>query len=229
MKKWLPLIAVVGTVTVCFILIAILNKNSPRSELEKLPALMDAKGRVEVEVGEFMLEKQPFTGSSEAPVKIIEFIDYKCPSCAEWENSIYPVIKEKYIETGLVQFYTINFPFLGPDSILAASAGEAIYRQSPEAFFEFKEKLLLNQGKEARIWATESFLLKFVKDNVSGIDQDQFKKDLKEHAYLFDVKEDFKISAANGIYGTPSFVVNGEKSGASLAELEQAIQKHLPQ
>lgn len=226
MKKWLPLVAVVGTIIVCFILIAILDKNSPSSELEKLPALMDAKGKVEVAVGEFMLEKQPYAGSPDAPVKMIEFIDYKCPSCAEWEKTIFPTIKEKYIDTGMVQFYTINFPFLGPDSILAASASEAIYRQSPQAFWQFKEQLLLNQGKEARIWATESFLLKFVKNNVTGLDQDLFKKDLQEHTYLFDVKEDFKISAANGIYGTPSFVVNGEKAGSSLEELEAAILKY---
>lgn len=226
MKKWLPLAAVVGTIIICFILIAILDRKSPSSELEKLPALMDAKGKVEVQVGDFMLEKQPYMGSPDAPVKMIEFIDYKCPSCAEWEKTIFPDIKEKYIDTGIVQFYTINFPFLGPDSILAASASEAVYRQSPEAFWQFKKQLLLNQGKEARIWATESFLLKMVKSNLTDLDQKLFKKDIQEHTYLFDVKEDFKISAANGIYGTPSFVVNGEKAGSSLQELEAAIQHY---
>ncbi|MNN54038.1 hypothetical protein D3C81_1688290 [compost metagenome] len=46
---------------------------------------------------------------------------------------------------------------------------------------------------------------------MKNIDYETFKDNLQEHKYLFDVKKDFKISAANGIYGTPSFVVNGEK------------------
>ncbi|MNJ78863.1 hypothetical protein D3C77_767260 [compost metagenome] len=52
-----------------------------------------------------------------------------------------------------------------------------------------------------------------------------FEKDLKNHELLFDVKEDFKIAAANGIYGTPSFVVNGVK--VSPKDLENEVLKYL--
>lgn len=59
------------------------------------------------------------------------------------------------------------------------------------------------------MWATEKFLKKFVRENLSVIDQKKFEADLENHTYLLSVKEDFKISAANGVYGTPSFIVNG--------------------
>lgn len=226
-KKRYPMLIVAGTIIVCFVLIGLLGRNDPGAELEKLPALMDAKGKVELTVGDFKLDKQPFIGNPNAPVTMIEFVDYKCPACKDWEQQVFPAIKEQFVDTGKVKFYVINFPFLGPDSILAASAGEAVYRQSPELFWTFKEKLYASQGKEARIWATESFLLKLAKEHLSGLDMDLFRKDLQEHTYLFDVKEDFKISAANGIYGTPSFIVNGEKVGSTLEELTQAVQRLL--
>ncbi|MEK4236219.1 thioredoxin domain-containing protein [Paenibacillus sp. FSL H7-0714] len=204
----------VGVIMLCLILLlaftAFMSK-SDESELRKLPSLMDATGKIELKVGDFQLSSQPSIGDPNAPIKVIEFADFKCPACRNWDVDNATKFKSDFVDTGKVQFYFINFPFLGPDSIEAAVAAEIIYNQNPDSFWEFKEKLFQIQGKERAIWATEKFLLKFVKDNIKEIDFDLFKKDLQEHKYLIDVKKDFKISAANGIYGTPSFVVNGEK------------------
>ncbi|MNO95441.1 Disulfide bond formation protein D precursor [compost metagenome] len=184
-------------------------KSAEKSELEKIPSLMDASGKITLTVGDFRLEKQPSMGDVNAPIKVIEFVDYKCPACKQWDKESFPAFKQKFIDTGIVQFHVINFPFLGPDSIEAAMAAESIYQQNVNKFWEFKEKLYHNQGKEKTIWATEKFLKNFVKKNISGIDQKKFVSDMEKNTYLLDVKEDFKIAAANGIYGTPTFVVDG--------------------
>lgn len=194
-----------------------------KSEIEKIPTLMDAKGKLDIKVGDFKLDKQPSIGDGNAPVKVIEFSDYKCPACKSWDSNNFTSFKEEFIDTGLVQFYSINFPFLGPDSIEAALAGESIFHQNPDKFWEFHRKLYAQQGDESSIWATEKFLLQFVKENIDGIDYGRFEKDLKEHTYLLNVKEDFKISAANGIYSTPSFIVNGKLVGSNYEELRTLI------
>lgn len=195
--------------------------------IDKLPALMDAKGKIELTVGDFKLEKQPYLGDPNAQIKVIEFFDFKCPACAKWDKENFSRIKQEYIDPGKVQFYAINFPFLGPDSIEAALAAESVYKQSPEKYWEFQKGLFNNQGEEGDIWATESYILNFVKKNIKGIDMDLLKRDLKEHTYLLDVKEDFKISAANGVYGTPTFIVNGVKVGGSYDEMKAVIDKLL--
>ncbi|WP_277467402.1 MULTISPECIES: thioredoxin domain-containing protein [unclassified Paenibacillus] len=224
MKKyrWLVILAIVviASLTTLGVIVA-----SQKSELEKLPALMDASGKIELKVGDFKLEKQPLLGDPNAPVKVIEFVDFKCPSCKAWEEANFAILNEEYIKTGKVQFYMINFPFLGPDSIEAGVAAESIFKQSPDKYWDFMQKLFQNQGQEKTIWATEKFLLNFVHDNIDDIDYDQFKKDLQNHTYLFEVKEDFKIAAANGVYGTPSFIVNGVKTDVD--QLEAAIQSEL--
>ncbi|MEL7429347.1 MAG: thioredoxin domain-containing protein, partial [Pseudomonadota bacterium] len=38
-------------------------------------------------------------GNPEAPVTIIEYASMTCPHCRTWHKEVYPVIKEKYIDT----------------------------------------------------------------------------------------------------------------------------------
>ncbi|MEI2394370.1 MULTISPECIES: DsbA family protein [Paenibacillus] len=208
MKKNTLLVTVVVVLAVFFSVMGA-AKSSQRSELEKIPSLMDAVGQITLTPGDFKLDKQPSMGDPSAPVKVIEFIDYKCPSCKKWDAESFPKFKQEFIDTGKVQFFVINFPFLGPDSIEAAMAAESIFQQDSNKFWEFKVQLYSYQGKEKNVWATEKLLKKIVSENINGIDQKKFAADLENHTYLLNVKEDFKISAANGVYGTPSFIVNG--------------------
>lgn len=126
----LPVLAIIVVLAGLFFLKGI--SSAQKGDIEALPALMDAKGKIELSVGDFKLEKQPTLGNPDAKVKVIEFIDFKCPSCAQWDKENFPRFKQEFIDSGKVQFYVINFPFLGPDSIEAALAAESIYNQNPE-------------------------------------------------------------------------------------------------
>lgn len=204
MKK----VLVIGGIVVALVGgLAFINKEQAES-LGDLPNYTEVKG--DFTVTGLDLEKQPFLGNPNAEIEIIEFGDYKCPACRNWNISVYEQIKRELIDTGKAKFYFINYAFLDRDSYLAASAGEAILAQNPESFWQFHEELYKNQGDERKIWATEKFLLNFVKDRVTGIDYDKFAQDLKSHKYLYDVKKDFKIGAYYGVNGTPSIWVNGQ-------------------
>lgn len=173
-------------------------------------------------------EKQPHLGSPSAKIKIIEFADFKCPSCKDWEAANMDRFQKDYIDTGKVELYFINFAFIDRDSIMAASAGEAIAAQSNDKFWAFKSKLFENQGDETEIWATQEFLLNFVKKNIDGIDYDQFVKDFKDQTYMLPVKEDFKTAAYYGVNGTPQFMIDGKLLESSdYEELAAAIDAKL--
>lgn len=208
-KYALPMLTAV-LVVVILVGVLVLFKDSivgDTSALDSLPNYTEVKGKIVVDGLKY--EKQPHLGNPAATVKVIEFADFKCPSCKKWtEQYMDPFIKD-YVDTGKVEFFFMNFAFLDRDSYLAASAGEAIYKQSNEKFWEYVHELYDNQGDESKIWATEKFILKFVKNNIDGIDFDQFETDLKNQTYMFDVKEDFKIAGSFGVNGTPQFMVNG--------------------
>lgn len=207
--RLLPMLLAVIVVLLTLILVFVLtgSKSSGTAELNNLPNYTDVKGKIVVDGLKY--EKQPRLGSDEAKVKVIEFADFKCPACKNWTDTYLDTFIKDYVDTGKTQLYFMNFAFIDRDSYLAASAGEAIYRQSNEKFWEYLHKLYANQGDESKIWATQKFILGFVKDNIDGIDYGQFEQDLKNHTYMYDVKEDFKIAGAYGVNGTPKFMVNG--------------------
>ncbi|MFD1774554.1 DsbA family protein [Paenibacillus rhizophilus] len=202
------------------------GESGQEAELNNLPNYTEVKGKIVVDGLNY--GKQPRLGSPDAKIKVMEFADFKCPACKKWTQTNMQRFIRNYVDTGKVEYYFMNFAFIDRDSYLAASAGEAIYHQSNEKFWEYATKLYDNQGDESKIWATEKFILKFVKDNIDGIDYDQFEQDLKNQTYMLDVKEDFKTAGSYGVNGTPQFMVNGVLlKGSSYDTLTAAIDKQL--
>jgi protein-disulfide isomerase len=49
-------------------------------------------------------------GKDYAPCTIIEYASMTCPHCAHFHTAVFPLIKEKYIDTGKVRFIQREFP-----------------------------------------------------------------------------------------------------------------------
>ena len=221
-KKRTPFFFAIIGILIVFVGILIWSNYSKKDVLQGLPNYTEVKG--DFTVTGLDLEKQPYLGNPAAPIKVVEFADFKCPSCKNWEATNFAMFKKEFIDTGKVQLFFINYAFLDRDSYLAASAGEAIAHQNNDAFWDYYHKLYANQGKESKIWATQSFLLDFVGKNIKGIDFNQFKQDLQNHTYMYDVKKDFKIAGHYGVNGTPTFMVNEKLlSSSKYEDLQSAI------
>ena len=74
-------------------------------------------------------EGQPFLGEASAPVEIVEFGDYKCPSCKDFNDRLFPVIYQELVKTGKAKFYFMNYSFIAPDSTTAAQFAETVYKE----------------------------------------------------------------------------------------------------
>ncbi|WP_245647931.1 DsbA family protein [Paenibacillus borealis] len=209
------------------ILIIVIDHTSGKSySVEEMPNYTQIKGEYQAEGLKY--EKQPHLGDSQAKVKVVEFADFKCPACKKWKEANMQRFISEFVDSGKVELFFINYAFIDRDSILAASAGEAIAKQDNDKFWEFYDVLYGHQGDESKIWATESFLLDLVKENINGIDYSLFEKDLKEHTYMLDVKEDYKTAGHYGVNGTPQFMVNGKLLPDSSYEgLANAINEQL--
>lgn len=158
---------------------------------------------------------QPFLGKADAPVKMVVFEDFKCPNCKQFEDRIFPEIQKKYVDTGKVQVYKINYPFLAShlptdDSKLAAQAAECAYDQKGNDGYNGMSTILFRaQGSEAVVWATKDKLVELA-GSVDGIDPDKFKTCLESDATKARVEADKKQGDAAGVQGTPSVFVNGQ-------------------
>ncbi|MCM3130994.1 MULTISPECIES: thioredoxin domain-containing protein [unclassified Paenibacillus] len=195
---------------------------------EVYPTYEDVKEEISVSAGDYKLDKQAYIGDPNAPVKVIEFIDYKCPYCKAWNTENFDDFKEKYIDTGKVQFFVINFSFLGPDSLKAAMVGEILWKQNSEAFWEYEKAIYENQGDKGTIWANEKFLLDLIEKHVPHGDAAAVKKSLDNLEGLYEVKEDLAITQANGVPSVPTFIVDSKQyTNPAISDLYEIIDSKL--
>ncbi|MBM7563285.1 DsbA family protein [Paenibacillus sacheonensis] len=179
---------------------------------------------------DFDYAKLPVLGKADAPVKIVEFGDYKCPSCQVFSQQVKPLLEKDYIDTGKVALYFKDFAFIGPDSFTAAGAAHSVFHQSNDAFWKYYDALYKNQPDEKTLWATSDYLVQLAKDNDIGVDLDQLKKDIDGKTYEKDVKKSNSDANKAHVQSTPTLFINGKEftgSFASYAQLKQAIDKEL--
>ena len=173
---------------------------------------------------DFRIEEQPMLGDPEAPVTIVTFEDFKCPVCQRFEQTVMPRLEEELIETGRANVVFINYQFLGPDSTTAGIAGECVYQQSEELFWEYKTIVFRAQGPESQQWATPQRLVQLAREYVPDIDADQLAECLDERRYEDEVLQDRRTAEAAGATGTPTVFVDGEKlSDWSFPAIERAV------
>ncbi len=184
----------------------------------------EEKQRVNVDI-----QNQPAIGDANAPVKVVEFGDFKCPSCKNFQELIYPLLKKEYIDTGKVQLVFRNFQFLGEDSITAAMIGKSIYTQNPEAFWKYYELIYRHQKDEGTVWATPEYILPLVKKNIPEIDINKTSEEVKNKKYKTEVEKDNEYARSLQLSGVPAVFVNGMPIDNPLdyRELKNVIEKEL--
>src|SRR5699024_7056228 len=109
----------------------------------------------------FNTENRPVIGDPEKGVKVVEFFDYNCLYCAQFEVKQVPKIKRLLIDTGQMHLYLMHSPFIDESSTDAAIAAECVYQQSNDQFLKFHHQLMqerINHKKE-KDWITPELLL----------------------------------------------------------------------
>ncbi len=175
------------------------------------------------------LDGQPFMGEEDAPVTVVEFGDYRCPFCRQFEMTVYPELKRNYIDSGEVKFYFINFAFLGPGSTQAAVAGECVYDQDKQAFWDFHHAVYENQGPESEQWVTTDLMVQIARDNTQGLDYEQLRSCIQNQDTASEVRSDRNYGQRSEVSATPSVYVNGEKVdnwryGGLSSRIDKALQ-----
>ncbi|MCO7176409.1 DsbA family protein [Sporolactobacillus kofuensis] len=172
---------------------------------------------------------QPFIGSSNAPVKVVEFADYRCPYCKEFEENVIPDLEKDYIKTGKISLYFINDPILGPGSVLAANASEEVYHQNPKAFWAFHKAVYDAQKSEKEQWVTKKLLTTIAKKTVPSIDIKAFQNALDTKSRQNEVDKDTSLADSLGVPGTPVLFVGDQmiENGQDYTVLKKAIDKAL--
>lgn len=167
---------------------------------------------------------QPTLGQATAPIHIVIFEDLKCVNCARFNNTVLPVLKKKYIDTGEAKYTMINLAFI-PGSLPAANAARCVYVQNNALFFDFVDYVYQHQPPETQDWATIPKLLS-IASQFHLLNQEQFTQCLLATPYDHFIRENLTQATKlmHGTVATPTVYVNGIKiSIPTEKEIESVI------
>lgn len=97
-------------------------------------------------------------GRPDAPVTIVEFVDFKCPVCKSFALEDGPQMVRDLVRTGKANIELRALANLGPDSSVARRAFHGLAAR--DRAWTMAELLFYNQGSEADEWATPELLTK---------------------------------------------------------------------
>ena len=165
------------------------------------------------------VDGEPTIGPASAPVTVVMFSDFECPSCA----AAHPVLKSVIAEfAGKVRFVVKDFPLesIHPQALPAAVAASAAAKQGK--YFEYVDFLYKNQGSFSKD-AFKSFAASV------GLNMQRFEVDFTDSAATDEARNDYAEGESLGVDGTPSIFVNGVKlrRGLSAEILRAAIKSAL--
>ncbi len=152
-------------------------------------------------------------GDPDAPVTIVEYTDYQCPYCSRHFAQTFPLIKENYVDTGMVRYVFKDFPLtsIHPQAVLASEAARCAGDQ--DAYLEMHDVLFASQGEWSGNPNVESLFNGYAAD--LGLDADRFATCLAERTHETAVMADLDEGIGFGVRGTPAFFINGKNlSGA---------------
>jgi protein-disulfide isomerase len=158
------------------------------------------------------IENQPTLGDLDAPVSVVEFGDYKCPACREWNESIFPLLKKDFIDTGKISFSYINVLFHGDESFLGSLAGESIWKQDQEAFWDFNKALYQEQPPRQShddFWITVEKIMEVAQNSAPNIDLSLLEENITNLTYQDAVLLDDQLVDQFQVKQTPSIIING--------------------
>lgn len=165
-------------------------------------------------------------GDEKAPVTMIEYASMTCPHCAHFQETTFPELKKRYIDTGKLRYILRDFPLdslAGAAFVLARCAG----KDDNNKYYSLVDTLFRQQ----RQWAVEKPLpplmaiakqAGFTEETFNACLSNQKAWDAMESVRQRGIKE-FKVQS------TPTFFINGTKvNGAvSIEEFAKVIDPYL--
>ncbi len=159
----------------------------------------------------------PSQGPADAPITIVEFSDFQCPYCTQWQETTFQPLMAAYPDK--IRFVYRNFPLtsIHENAFRAAEAAQCANEQN--SFWKYHDLLfsdnsLLNDPSGAVVpvdtyvgWARSL-----------GLDATAFQTCLSTEKYKAAVQADIdfanSLPTENGepaVGGTPTFFINGNR------------------
>lgn len=210
---------------------------------EPLPAVAAPEGSAWVDTVTVTPEGGFRTGNPDAPLKLVEYASHTCGACASFAGTGKPVIKDRYVPTGVVSFEQREV-FLNPYDVVIAGlaqcgAKEQMQPLSDQVWGNLEQVFTGLQGNPEAVQAAAQLpvsqrfariaevtgLLEFFA--ARGLSADQGRACLSDAARIETLVKTAEATAAkDNVTGTPTFFLNGKRlEGTTWDAIEPQLQR----
>lgn len=161
------------------------------------------------------------SGDPDSDIVVHEVSDYGCGSCATFNQGVIPQFKSEFVETDEVKFVKIISAPLYPNMWDSRQSAEAVLCANDQGRGnEYHEQIF---GIQVAGGNPPMKALVDLAENL-GLDSNSFESCVKSGDYRLDVEKSTLLVQQNGVTGTPTVFVNGEKATATASGIAQAIE-----
>jgi protein-disulfide isomerase len=151
--------------------------------------------------------KGPRMGAAQPRVTIVEFSDLQCPHCKRAQ----PVVDKLVADTPGARLIFQPFPLSIHDwALKAASMGECVAEQKPEAFWSYVKSVYDAQDQITAANASQK-LQELAKS--AGADPQRTSTCAASQAMSRNIQDSVDLGTSLGVTGTPTVFINGRKVG----------------
>ena len=168
-------------------------------------------------------EEEVFLGNKDAKVIVIEYASMTCVHCANFHKTVYPKIKENFIDTNKIKYIYRDFP-LDKQALF----GSVLAKCAPkEKYFDFVKIILTTQEK----WISndDTFMDKLINiGKLAGLSENKITNCFKDENLVDRIINDRTTAEKKyNITSTPSLIINEKKYSAMSYENFEKIVENL--
>jgi len=137
----------------------------------------------------------PVIGNPDGDITVVEFFDYRCGYC----KRVFPDVQALIKGDGNIRVVLKEFPILGPESVYASRAAQAVWLHQRDKYQAFHTAMMLNKGGLG-----EDIVQTLAAH--SGVDTKALVKQMDDPKVAATLEATARQAQAMNISGTPAFI-----------------------
>lgn len=170
----------------------------------KVPEPLPIETHNGIPVG-FTAEGYPFRGDPNAPVTMVEYMDFQCPFCIRYFVQTEPAINDTYVRNGTLRVILRDFPIaeIHPNAPGAHVASLCVAEEGAAKYWEMHDLLFRTQSEWSNASDPNPVFARLASD--AGADIDAYNQCVANNQYETWINVAIEEGRAAGVSGTPSF------------------------
>ncbi|MFW6085236.1 MAG: DsbA family protein [Gemmatimonadota bacterium] len=164
-------------------------------------------------------------GPDDAPVTIIEFEDFQCPACRNFNATTGRLLRNEFArgDDAILRWVSYDYPVLGQGSWPPAVAARCAETQG--RFWQMHD-LLYARTESWRGESNPNGVFIGLAEEL-GLDTDRYRECLADRAHLQDVASSLNYGQSLGVSGTPTLYLNGRRLNVQREGGYQALRERI--